>query len=332
MRVENANGVPMARVVDVVSQLPGVAAAAASTSVPYAASGPQQRVSADAAGSNPIKAEQALVSPEFFATLDVPIRAGRSFTYQDVVASRVSMVNEALARRLFAGADPLGRRVWVGETSYEIVGVVADYVNEPFQGQDWRPKLYLPLTGTRATPTRMQFLIRASGDPAAVARTLRKDVQSALPGNAVTNAIAIDRIIEIGGQEMLVGTAPLAPLVATGMLLTAAGIYGVLAFAITRRSSCGASGDWRERPRSGVARQRSSLRLVTIGTECGIGVTYTLTTIMRAAGGGSALDPHWAAFVVPVVVVAVIATLATWIPSRRAMDINPAATIENDVR
>jgi putative ABC transport system permease protein len=327
MRVENGKGVPTARVVDVLRQLPGVAAAAASTSVPYTASGPQQRVSADATGSNPVKAEQALVGPEFFTTLDVPIRAGRGFTYQDVAASRVAMLNEALARRLFAAADPLGRRVWVGDASYEIVGVVADYMNAPFQGPDWRPKLYLPLTETGANLTRMQFLVRASGDPAVVVRTLRKDVQAALPGNAVTNTVTIDQIIDIGGQEMLVGTAPLAPLIAIGMLLTAAGIYGVLAFAIARRSkelalrvAIGASGRDLVWLVSG-----HSLRLVAIGTGCGVGGTYALTRILRAAGGGgSAFDPNWAAFVVPVVVVGIIGALATWIPSRRALKINPA--------
>src|SRR5262249_57392198 len=61
-------------------------------------------------------------------------------------------------------------------------------------------------------------------------------MQAALPGIAVASAWTVDQVIDVGGQELLVGTAPLAPLIATGMLLTAAGIYGVLAFAITRRS------------------------------------------------------------------------------------------------
>ena len=327
MLVENANGVPTARIVDALKQLPGIAAASASTSVPYSASGPMQRVSADAAGSNPIGAEQALVGPEFFATLDVPIRVGRGFTYRDVAASRVSMVNETLARRLFSGGDPIGRRVWVGEISYEVVGVVADYLNGAFQERDRTPKLYLPLAETRANLTRMRFLIRAAGDPASVTRTLRKDVQAALPGNAVANVVTIEQIIDVGGQEMLIGTAPLAPLIAIGMLLTAAGIYGVLAFAITRRSkelavrvAMGARGRDLVRLVSG-----HSLRLVATGTGCGIGVTYALARLMRAAGGGgSAFDPNWTAFAVPIVVVVVIGALATWIPSRRALAINPS--------
>src|SRR5262245_47302506 len=330
MRVENSEGVPIARTVAAVTHLRGVASAAASTSVPYSASGPLQHVSADATGSNAVKAERALVGPEFFATLDVPIRAGRGFTYEDASAARVAMVNETLARRLFDAGDPLGRRVWVGERSYEVVGVAADYMNAAFQSRDWAPKLYLPLTETRANPTRMQFLIRATGDPAALARTLRGDVQAALPGTIVTDATTIDRIIDTGGQEMLVGTAPLAPLIATGMLLTAAGIYGVLAFAITRRSremavrlALGASGQDLVWLVSG-----HTLRLVTVGTGLGVGITFALTRIMRAAGGGgSVFDPTWPAFATPVLVVTVIGILATWVPSRRVLRLNPAVLL-----
>jgi putative ABC transport system permease protein len=260
----------------------------------------------------------------------VPIRAGRAFTYQDRSASRVVMTNETLARRLFPAGAPIGERLWMGETSYEIVGVVADYINEAFQALDRMPKLYLPLTETRANLTRLLFLIRASSDPAAVARSLRHDVQAALPGNLVTATMTIESIIDIGGQEMLVGTAPLAPLIATGMLLTAAGIYGVLAFAITRRSkelavrvAIGASG--RDLVRLVSAH---TLRLVATGTMLGVSITYGLTGIMRAAGGGGSMfDPRWPAFAAPVLVVFAIGALATWVPSRRALKINPATLL-----
>jgi predicted permease len=330
MRVENSAGVPAARVVNVLNQLPGIAAAAASTSVPYSVYGPLQPVSRDRTGSNPVRAERALVGPEFFETLDVPIRAGRGFTYQDLTSSRVVMTNETLARRLFPVANPVGQSLWIGETSYAIIGIVADYTNAAFQARDWMPKLYLPLTETRATLTEVPFLIRASGDPAAVARNLRRDVQSRLPGNLVIYTTTIDRIIDIGGQEMLVGTAPLAPLIATGMLLTAAGIYGVLAFAITRRSkelavrlAIGATG----RDMLWLVTGHT-LRLVTIGTGLGIGITYGLTRVMRAAGGGgSFFDPRWPAFATPVLVVMVIGIVATWVPSRRVLGLNPATLL-----
>ena len=129
------------------------------------------------------------------------------------------------------------------------------------------------------------------------------------------------------GQEMLVGTAPLVPLIAIGMLLTTTGIYGVLAFAIARRSkelalriAIGASA--RDLIRLVAAH---SLRLVAIGTVLGIAAMFGLTQIVRAGGGaGSPFDPAWPAFAIPVAIVVAIGALATWIPSRRAMRINPA--------
>jgi ABC-type antimicrobial peptide transport system permease subunit len=129
---------------------------------------------------------------------------------------------------------------------------------------------------------------------------------------------------------MLTGTAPLAPLVATGMLLTAAGIYGVLAFAITRRSkelavrvAIGASG--RDVVRLVCAH---SLRLIAVGIVLGVGATFALTRVARASGGGgSVFDPGWSAFAVPALIVLAIGALATWIPSRRALKINPAVLL-----
>ena len=327
MRVESGAGVPTARILDALKRLPGVASAAASTTVPYLVSGPLQRVSADAVGSQTIRAERASVGPEFFATLDVPLRAGRGFTSRDAPETRTAMVNETAARRLFAGRDPIGQRLWTGGTSYEVVGVVADYANARLQNHDWDPKVYLPLTATRTDAKRMEFLIRANSDPAAVVLSLRRHVRDAAPGNVVANAFTLDQIIAIGGREILTGTAPLAPLIATGMLLTAAGIYGVLAFAITRRSkelavrmAIGATE--RDLVRLVTAH---SLRLVALGTFCGVGATFALTRVARAAGGGgSVFDPGWPAFAVPVAIILVIGALATWIPSRRALTINPA--------
>jgi hypothetical protein len=240
------------------------------------------------------------------------------------------MVNETAARRLFPGRDPIGQRLRIGETGYEVVGVVADYANTTFQNHDRDPKVYLPLTATRTDAKRVEFLIRATNDPAAVLLGLRRHIRDAAPGTAVANAFTLDQIINISGQEILTGTAPLAPLIATGMLLTAAGIYGVLAFAITRRSkelavrvAIGATG--RDLVRLVTAH---SLRLVALGTFCGAGATFALTRVARAAGGGgSVFDPDWPAFVLPVAIILVIGALATWIPSRRALRINPAVLL-----
>jgi putative ABC transport system permease protein len=114
------------------------------------------------------------------------------------------------------------------------------------------------------------------------------------------------------------------------MLLTTAGIYGVLTFAIARRSrelalrlAIGASGVDLVKLVSVQA-----LRLVAAGAAIGIVVTFGLARVVRAGGGGSSIyDPEWTAFLTPVVIVFGIGALATWIPSRRAAKTDPAALL-----
>ena len=332
-RVENPGGVPTSRVLDVLNHLPGVAVAAASTSVPYTTVGPTERVALDAAGSNAVVAERAAVSLGFFSALDVPIKAGRAFTTQDSAATRGAIVNDTLARQVFSGRNAIGGQVWIGQTSYDVIGVVADYSTHPFETRNYAPKIFTPLPTDSKEVKRQVFLIRASGDPAPLVQTVRREVRDAASGNVVSSAFTFDQIVAVMGQEMLVGTAPLVPLIAIGMLLTTAGIYGVLAFAITRRSkelavriAIGASA--RDLIRLVSAH---SFRLVAIGTVLGIAAMFGLTQIVRAVGGaGSPFDPTFRAFAIPVLMVVAIAALATWIPSRRALKINPAMLLRTN--
>jgi predicted permease len=332
MRVENSAGVPISRILGIVKQMPGVAAVSASTSVPFMSSGPLEPLSADAGGARALRAERASIDPDYFTTIDVPMRAGRGFTSSDSADTRTAIVNELLAARLFPEGDAIGRQVWISGVPYEVVGVVAQYLNATLQPRERDPKVFVPLGTTHTDAKTMSFVVRASADPSPVAIAMRREIRKAADGSTVGSLFTLDQVIAIGSQETLVGTAPLVPLIATGMLLTAAGIYGVLAFAIARRSkefalrvAIGASGRDIVRLVTGHA-----LRLVAAGTIIGIGATFALGRIVRASGGGgSFLDPRWPAFVVPVLIIAVIGLFATWVPSRRALRINPAVLLRS---
>src|SRR5262249_46910360 len=213
-----------------------------------------------------------------------------------------------------------------------VVGGAGDYANNQFQPPHLALKFFVPLALDASDVKRIRVLVRAGGEPAAFVQTLRQEIRRSLAGPVVASAFTYNEITSVGAEEILVGTAPLVPLIAVGMLLTTAGIYGVLAFAIARRSrelavrvAIGATG--RDLVRLVSAH---SLRLVGIGTALGIGLTFALSRVVRASGGaGGVYDPDFTSFVVPIVIVAVIGAAATWIPSRRALTIDPAAILRD---
>jgi putative ABC transport system permease protein len=329
-RLENPRGVPVAQTVEALSRLPGVASVAAATSMPFGGIGPQQHVSADGGDTRAILASRAAITPGFFSALGVPMRAGRAFSRDDDPAGRIAIVNEALVRRLFDGHLSPGR-VWMGGVPYDVVGVVADYANRPLEAGDVTPKIFVPLNTLANDVRALNVLVRAHGDPGPLVQTVRRVAQEATAGTIVTGAITFDQFVEIMGQEMLLGTAPLFPLIAIGMLLTTAGIYGTLAFAITRRSQ-----ELAVRVAIGASRRdivglvaSHAVRLVAAGSVAGIGVTFGLSRVVRASGGaGSIYDPPLGAFVVPVLAVVAIGAIAAWVPSRRALRINPATLLK----
>lgn len=332
-RVERVEGVRSDDVLRVVSQLPGVATAAASTAVPFGMSGARVKVSGSADASTPaIEVEQAAIRGPFFDALGVPIVAGRGFAANDVASSRLVVVNEALARRILSGSAAPGRTIWIANVPHDVIGVARDYASNPFRVAADEPRVFVPL-GDRASERQLQLVVRAAGDPAPLVQVLRKQINDDVAGTAVTGAHTFAQIIRIMGQEMLVGTAPLVPLISIGAMLTMAGIYGVLAFAVSRRArelavrmALGAG------PRDLVwTVTRKTLTLVATGAVIGIGTTFALSRVVRAGGGaGSIYDPALPSFVLPIAAIVVIGLIATFLPARRAASIDPVELLRGD--
>jgi hypothetical protein len=274
-----------------------------------------------------VSVRQSAISETYFETLGVAVRAGRMFAAHD---ARAIVVNEALERRLFGARTAVGRTVWVGKTSYDVVGVVGNYTTNFGGLERTTPQLFVPLARDTERPPAMSFLIRAEGNQAPLVQTIRREIRALAAGTEVRRLYTLSEMRDIIGQELLVGTAPLFPLITIGLLLTAGGIYGVLAFAVTRRArelavrlAMGAT----DRDVVGLITKQTS-RLVGAGAFIGVGVTFALSRVVRAGGGaGSLYDPPPLAFLVPVLILIAIGTLASWIPSRRALKINPAIVL-----
>jgi hypothetical protein len=130
--------------------------------------------------------------------------------------------------------------------------------------------VFVPLAGD-AAPRELQVIVRAAGDPARLGQLLHREVGQTLPGTTVSSAETFAGIIRIGGQEIPVGTAPLLPLISAGMLLTMAGIHGVLAFAVSRARELAVRVAVGAAPRDLIwVVARHTLRLVTLGAGIGL--------------------------------------------------------------
>jgi putative ABC transport system permease protein len=334
-RIESPDGVDTPAMLDVVRGTPGVAGVAAGTDIPFAVSPVRQRVAIAADGSGEVPALRSSITPEFFSVLDVPLRAGRMFTASELTeTSRVVVVNEPLAQQLWPGGDAVGAQLWVDNVPYAVIGIAAGYrrfpLSPPFFG------FYVPFTRASADPRRLQLLIRAATDPRPLADTIRRQInEGGAGGNAtVTSISTFHEIMQVGEREILALTFAMSPLMGMALFLTATGIFGVLAFAVSRRAK-----ELAVRVAIGAAPgdllrliAAHSLSLTLAGAVLGVGVTFSLTRVVRAVGGaGSAYDtPSWPAFAVPVAIVAAVVALASWLPVRRALRINPALLLRTD--
>lgn len=330
--VADPEGVEPRLLLDRLRGLPGVASVEVTTSVPFLAIGPPRRVGSDPSTTAPISAWTGSIGPTYFSTLNVGMRAGRPFSDADTAGSEpVAIVNDVLAGQLWPAAvrEPgaaISRQVFIEGRPHLVVGVVTGYSMTAIRPP--RPMVFTPFAQLQPPPTRVELMIRAAGDAAPLTQTVRREI-AAMGGRAtVAGVTTVEQIKTIIGQEILVGTFPLFPLIATGMLLTAAGIYGVLAFAVSRRATelavrmaVGATG--RDLLRLVAAH---SLRMLGVGSGIGIALTYALTRI--AQGRGGVFDsPGWQAFVVPLLLILAIGTIATLIPMRRATRINPSSLL-----
>lgn len=331
-RVESRAGVPADEVLRVVSGLPGVAAVATSTAVPFGMSGARIDVSTAASGAAAVAVERAAVRGPFFAALGVPIMSGRALDDREAPEARTVVVNEGLARRLFPAGNALGATLWVASQPYDVVGIARDYTSNPFLQAGDQPRIFLPLSADR-TEARLQVIVRVAGDPAPLVQLLRREINRSVPDTAVSGATTFEQVMHAMGQEMLVATGPLFPLISIGTLLTMAGIYGVLAFAVSRRArELAVRAAIGAKPRAlAWAVARHTVRLVMVGAGIGIALTYALSRIVRANGGaGGIYDPSLEAFTLPVFAIALVAFVATWLPARRAASIDPARLLRSE--
>jgi putative ABC transport system permease protein len=191
-----------------------------------------------APGENQPHAELWSASAGYFATMGVPLRRGRLFGAGDGPAAvPVAIVSEALARRYFAGADPVGRRIdFQGGPSQpawrEIVGVVGD-VRHHRPDREPGPQLYVPFA---QRPTfGFSILVRSGGDPRTAVPVVREAVRAADAALPLYDVAPLARLAEDTTRERRAARSVLAGFAAAALLLSALGLYGLLAQSVRER-------------------------------------------------------------------------------------------------
>ena len=271
------------------------------------------------------------VGPEYFATLGTPLLAGREFRNSDNAATaRVAIVNATFARRFLQGRNPLGVRIRTGRGNarpdVEIVGVVKDSKHsdprDPVHPFVYEPYAQDPTFG-RAT-----FYVRTSGQPAAMAATLRKTVQGLDPNLPVYDMESLVQQVDdtVFTDRLLTFLSLCLGLLAA--LLAAIGLYGVMAYVVTRRTrEIGirmALGATRENVAGLILREVA--RLAGFGLAIGLAAALAANRLVASLlYGVSATDP--VVFALALLLLALVALLAGGLPARRAASVDPVVAL-----
>jgi putative ABC transport system permease protein len=272
------------------------------------------------------------VSPGYFATLGIPLVAGRDFTPEDRSgAPAVAVVNETLARRFWPGQSPLGRRFAPADRpgeGFEIVGVARDgkylSLTEPA-----RPFAYFALA-QGAHLNENILLVRGSRGEA-LSGAVRAAARSLDPTMPLFQAETLEEALRRTTAGRRQGTLLLAGFGALALLLAAVGLYGVVAFAVgERRREIGI------RMALGAARRDivslfvgRGARLAALGVAIGLVLASAITRLLSSMlFGVTPLDVTTLAAVSALL--AAVALAASALPARRAARIDPASVLRND--
>jgi predicted permease len=272
------------------------------------------------------------VGPGYFSTMGMPLVAGREFTpADDARAPRVAVVNETLARYYFGTSNPIGRRFGFGRdkgTEVEIVGVVKDTRTQDLRKEPVR-FIYIPYTQDSSLGS-LTFYVRAAGNtsPGASIREAVRRIDPSLPmydmksmDTQVDESLFIDRMV----AALSVAFGALAT------VLAAIGLYGVISFAVARRTreigirmALGA-----ERRRVLWLVLREAAVLAGAGIAVGVAVALVVVRYVQAQLYGlSATDPRTLA--AAAVVLGAVALLAGYVPARRATVIDPMLALRTE--
>ncbi|HET9982541.1 MAG TPA: ADOP family duplicated permease [Longimicrobiales bacterium] len=310
--------------------LPGVEHAALNTSIPFWS---VWSMDLHVAGIDSVSRlgefDLNAVTPDYFATMGTRLLRGRGLEARDVAGAPGAMVvSEAMARRLWPGQDAIGQCVKVASDTVPctyVVGVAENIKNSSLSDD---PELYYYLSAEQFHPDRTGLLVRTRGDAARQAESIRRQLQPAMPAPAY---VTVTPFADVVGSEMRSWELGATMFVAFGVLaltLAAVGLFGVLAYDVAqRRHELGVRVALGAQVRDIVGLVvRQGLRVGVAGVAIGCVIALvTARWVQPLLFDVSARDPL--VFVAVAALLAGVAVVASWVPARRAAQVDPTEAL-----
>ena len=281
-----------------------------------------------------IRVDSDSVSPGFFRTLGIPLLAGRDFNQQDRAGSpAVAIVNETLAKRLWPGKDPLSERIaapaWNGprQPPVQVIGVAKDIASRSFL--EAAPlQLYLPFA--QEYDGRATIIVRSS-PPALISSALREAVRQLDPSLPLFAFETMSQHVENSLWRQRIAAQLLAAFGAFAVALSSFGLYAVVAHGVSQRvREIGirmAIGAQARQVSALVVRQ--GMNWVIAGAVVGLPAAVLATlAIQKGIPGTIPNDP--VAFGAALILLAIVGLLATYLPARRAANVDPLAALRHE--
>ena len=264
--------------------------------------------------------------------MGIPLLKGRVFSEADSLeTSRVAIINQTMAQLFWPNEDPLGRRLTYSreQLTVEIVGVVGDVKINGLGATTAAEQMYVPY---RQRPTlAMSLVTRAAGIPANLTSAVRQEVLAMDPDQPVANVRTMDDVISDSVTQPRLRTVLMGSFAALALILTTIGIFGVVAWSVSQRTSeIGIRMALGARPGEVVSLLvRQAFRWIGIGQIAGLAGAWALTRVLSSfLFGISSEDPSTFAGVT--VLLAAVALAACYLAARRAIRIDPVIALRGE--
>jgi putative ABC transport system permease protein len=332
------------RIMTATDALPGVQAAAMDSRAPLAGGGSSNGVIPEGKAidiSNAVNAQIQIISPSYLTVVRVPLKMGRDFTARDSRdVALVTIVNETLARTLWPGENPIGKRFACCEDGpkgrqdpawHEVVGVVAD-VRAWGLDQQVQPEFYIPMAQMPPSSwdwigRTMDLTVRTQASAVSVA-ALQSAVDSVASGVPIYQLSTMQQKIAGTLERSHFDTFLLALFAGTALLLASIGIYGVMSYVVAQRTR-----DIGIRMALGATRRQilrdvltHGMRLTVAGLALGLGGALAGTQLLSSLLYG-VRSTDAATFTVAALILCAVALLASYVPARRATRVDPMVAL-----